>query len=129
MFNSSESVGIDVREEIRRAREYQDFSAERLKDERADQYVQLGTLEELETFHEFLMRDLYREEKPINFKEAFTNGREKDKKYYVVPLKRKEVVEKDKLEYAIDREMMKYVVKLNKEGYRKLQKPFIEEVS
>ena len=33
-----------------------------------DQYVQVGTLNEIETFHQFLMHDLYREEKPINFK-------------------------------------------------------------
>jgi len=49
--------------------------------------VQLGTLEEVETFHLFLMRDLYREEKPINFAEAHSSGRELDKKYYLIPLK------------------------------------------
>jgi hypothetical protein len=34
------------------------------------------------------MRDLYREEKNIKFEEAYSEGREKDKKYYIVPLRR-----------------------------------------
>ena len=37
-----------------------------------DNFIQVGTLDELETFHMFLMRDLYREEKPINFEMAYS---------------------------------------------------------
>jgi hypothetical protein len=34
--------------------------------------VQIGTLEELETFHAYLMKDIYREEKSIDYNAAFS---------------------------------------------------------
>ena len=73
--------------EVRKLRECNDFSADAIKGESIDQLVQVGTLAEIETFHEFLMRDIYREEKPINFAAAFSQGREIDKKYYILPLR------------------------------------------
>ena len=47
----------------------------------------MGTLDEIESFHSFLMKDLFREEKAINFEYSLHKGRESDKKYYIVPLK------------------------------------------
>ena len=47
----------------------------------------MGTLAEIEAFHLYLMSDLYREEKPINFSAANQEGREIDKKYFIVPIK------------------------------------------
>jgi len=78
----------------------------------------------------FLMRDLYREEKPINYAESHSAGRELDKKYYLIPLKmRQSAVNPDEVTYCIDRDLLKYVVRLNKEGYRKLQTPFLSELA
>lgn len=79
--------------------------------------MQVGTLEELETFHEFLMKDIYREEKSINFAAAFSQGREIDKKYYILPLRLQESMDQDTLVYSIDRDLMRYICRLNKEGY------------
>ena len=73
----------------------------------------------------FLMRDLYREEKPINFAESHSAGRELDKKYYLIPLKMCQGSNPDEVTYRIDRDLLKYIVLLNKEGYRKLQTPFL----
>ena len=53
----------------------------------------------------FLMRDLYREEKPINFEMAHSQGREIDKKYYIVPI-RSEKINEQRVRYSVDREMM-----------------------
>ena len=92
-----------------------------------DQYVQVGTLNEIETFHQFLMHDLYREEKPINFSEAFSQGREIDKKYYIVPLKLTSAPG-DVVSYSIDRDLIKYVDKINRHGYKELQKNIIVEM-
>ena len=44
-----------------------DFSKAALKDEEQDQFVRVGTLSQIETYHKYLMSDLFREEKPINF--------------------------------------------------------------
>jgi hypothetical protein len=52
------------------------------------------------------MRDLYREEKAINFEEAYVRGREIDKKYYFVPLKLQASSE-NSLRYVLDRDLMK----------------------
>ena len=89
-------------------RAYSDFSLTSLEHESIDQFVQVGTLEELETFHYFLMHDLYREEKPIKFEEAFSQGREIDKKYYIVPLRLSKGKREgeDLLRYQIDRQLM-----------------------
>jgi hypothetical protein len=84
--NHSEGITLNLNYEIQKVREYSDFSLS--TEDMTDQYVQLGTLEEVETFHMFLMRDLYREEKPIEYAEADTAGREMDKKYYIIPLRR-----------------------------------------
>ncbi len=45
-------------------------------------------------------------------------GREIDKKYYIIPLRRTSVIDSDILGYEIDRDLMKYVNRINKEGYR-----------
>lgn len=127
VFNNSEHVDINVEKEIKHLREYGDYSHEAIKHEMVDQYVQVGTLEELETFHLFLMNDLYREEKAINFEEAFSQGREIDKKYYFVPLKLDTT--SSQLTYRIDRDLMKYVVQLNKNGYRASQVSVLEELA
>lgn len=73
------------------------------------------------------MRDLYREEKEINFEEAFSKGREIDKKYYFVPLKQDPT--SPQLSYSIDRDLMKYVVQLNKRGYRASQASVLQELA
>lgn len=86
MVNNTEGVTLNFKKEIQRVREYCEFNI--LPEDSSDQYVQLGTLEEVETFHMFLMHDLFKEEKPIKFKEAETAGREMDKKYYIIPLKK-----------------------------------------
>lgn len=104
-----------------------DYSKAAIKHEMVDQYVQVGTLNEIETFHSFLMHDLYREEKPICFSEAFSQGREIDKKYYIVPLK-KTSNHSDIVSYSIDRDLIKYVVQINKKGYKELQKNIIVEM-
>ncbi len=85
-FDDSEFLQINQAQEIDRHRAYCDFTIP--EGETYDNYVQVGTLEELETFHMFLMRDLYREERPINFDMAYNQGREIDKKYYIIPLRR-----------------------------------------
>jgi hypothetical protein len=88
--------------------------------------VQLGTLEEIETFHMFLMRDLYREERPINFEMAYAQGREIDKKYYIVPIRVEG--EGPTSRYFIDRGLMNYVVQIHKKGYRALQQRVTQEI-
>lgn len=115
-FNDSEYLEINQVSEIDRLRSYCDFTIPDL--EKSDNYIQVGTLEEIETFHMFLMRDLYRDERPINFEMAYTQGREIDKKYYFIPLKRTQ--EGSIVRYKIDRALMKYVVEIHKKGYRSL---------
>ena len=75
-------------------------------------------MNQIETFHKFLMNDLYREEKSIDFDKAFIHGREIDKKYYVVPLERVDTGNPDLIKYRVDRKLLSYVERLSKEGYK-----------
>ena len=108
-----------------------DYSYSSIENEQVDQFVQVGTLEEIESFHKFIMSDLYREEKPIKFEAAFDQGREIDKKYYILPLKRLEhttSMGEDEVRFSIDRELMKYVALLNSKGYKEKQVNILAEM-
>jgi hypothetical protein len=72
LFDNSESATLSLAAEIRNLREFGDYSQDYIANEMVTQFVQAGTLSEIEAFHEFLMRDLYREERPIDFQAAFT---------------------------------------------------------
>lgn len=118
-------------EEIRKLRVGSDYSYASIENEQVDQFVQVGTLEEIESFHKFIMSDLYREEKPIKFEAAFDQGREIDKKYYILPLKRLEPIAsmgEDEVRFSIDRELMKYVALLNSKGYKEKQVNILAEM-
>ena len=66
-----ETVEFSQSKEIFKATLLADYSKEALKDEQHDQFVRVGTLNQIETFHRYLMSDLFREEKPINFQKAW----------------------------------------------------------
>ena len=76
------------------------------------------------------MNDLYRQEKSIDFRKAFVEGREKDKKYYIVPLKKcfANSLDSDIVRYKIDRKLLKKVEKLSIKGYKNSQSHIIQEM-
>lgn len=130
VVDESERLSFSLQDEIKKHREYQDFSHAHIEHEQQQQYVQVGTLEEVETFQNFFVRDLFREQKEVNFNAPFQPGREIDKKYYFVPLRlcKDESDCVDNLLYKIDRDLMRYIVQIKDKGYKTLQKHICEEM-
>ncbi len=119
VYDNTETLKFSAREEMYKLNAINDYSKQAIWDEMNDQYVQVGTLNQIETFHKFLMNDLYREEKSIDFTKAFLKGREIDKKYYIVPLKlAKDSENSDLTEYKVDRKLLEKVERISNLGYK-----------
>lgn len=85
-----------------------------------------GTINQIETFHKWLVSDLFKRNKDINYEKCLSDENiSKTKKYYIVPLKIKKDLIKDDLElkedqiiYEIDKKLLKKVELLSINGYK-----------
>lgn len=84
-----------------------------------DQVVQnICTQNQLETFHETLFLDLYRQERKV----SYDSLKDLDKKYYIIPLKRVETGDNSKIRYEIDKPLIEKVENIVLNGYPKATK-------
>lgn len=127
-----ETAVVNIKEESFKINAYGDYSKQALKDESVDQFVRVATLNQIETFHKFIVNDLFKEEKKVDFEKAWIPNREADKKYYIIPLRRVDSIESSwdssRLEYEVDRKLLEKVERISKVGYRGMQVPIMDHI-
>jgi hypothetical protein len=83
--------------------------------------VNVGTVHQVETFHQWLISDLCKRTKQIDYLLCLNDeNRSKTKKYYIVPLKKQGNC------YEIDNQLIQRVERLNSYGYKNEQPNIIE---
>lgn len=75
-----------------------------------DQLVIVPPLYFLQAYHQYLIRDIYKKMKEVDFK----RDHQKDKQYYFVPL----VMDEKSQNYRIDFDVMSLVYNIKKQGYK-----------
>lgn len=97
-----------------------DFDKEDIKLDEEDQIIEAGTINQIETFHKYLMSDLYKRHKVINFESCLSDeNTDKTKKYYIVPLKLdKDFAHVNQIRYQLDSKLLRKVEKLSLNGYK-----------
>ena len=83
------------------------------------------TVQQIQTFHRTLVRDLYRREVSVDYAKDLGHV---EKRYFLVPLKLRKSggEEKDILRYEVDKKMLEKVEQLSQRGYKDCQPNIIE---
>lgn len=119
------SISIDVDKEIYKQNGVNEYRREDISSEETDQTVEPGTINQIETFHKWLMSDIFKRHKVINYAECLNEeNRDKTKKYYIVPLK----IDKgfEGLRYQVDSKILEKVEKLSENGYKNEQESIMK---
>lgn len=79
--------------------------------EEEDQIIEPGTIDQIEIFHKYLISDLYKRHKDIQYNTCLSDeNSSKTKKYYIVPLKiDKNTKDPNELNYKIDKKLLEKV--------------------
>ena len=82
-------------------------------------------MQQIQTFHRTLVRDLYRREVSVDYAKDLGHV---EKRYFLVPLKLRKSggEEKDILRYEVDKKMLEKVEQLSQRGYMDCQPNIIE---
>lgn len=80
---------IDIKKEIYKHNGTNDHLREDLQPlEEQEQLIEPGTISQIETFHKWLMSDLFKRHKDIDYAKCTSEeNNDKTKKYYIIPLK------------------------------------------
>lgn len=82
------SVVIDLDSEIYKQLGVNTYERSDLKFDESDQIVEPGTIHQIETFHQWLISDVYKRQKVIKYDACLSDENiHMTKKYYIVPLK------------------------------------------
>lgn len=84
LTSDTDSSTVTLEQELFKLRAYGDYSPQAMYDDMRDQFVSVGTLNQIETFHRYLFNDLFKEEKSMKMEKQVSPT---EKRYYVVPLK------------------------------------------
>jgi len=91
MFKSlapSGEISFGHDEEIYKQNGVNNYSRTDLKYEEDDQLVLPGTINQIEIFHKWIISDLFKRNKDINFEKCNSEENQANtKKYYIIPLK------------------------------------------
>ena len=95
-----------------------EYKREDISQEEQDQTISPGSIHQIETFHKWLMSDIFKRHKEINYAACLNeDNKDKTKKYYLVPLK----IDKhntEKLSYSVDSKLLQKVERLSENGYK-----------
>ena len=93
-FSASEAgkppapIKIDTQAEIYKQNGVNEFKRKDLKNEEKDQFLEPGTVRQIQVFHQWLISDIYKRHKDVNYEMCFEDKNiEMTKKYYIVPIK------------------------------------------
>lgn len=95
MFKSlapSGEISFSHESEIYKQNGVNTYSRSDLKFEEDDQFVEPGTVNQIEIFHKWIISDLFKRNKDINYDKCNSEeNQESTKKYYILPLKVKKI--------------------------------------
>lgn len=81
-------IKIDIKSEIYKQNGVNEFKRKDLNYEEKDQFVEPGTIRQIQVFHQWLISDIYKRHKDINYDMCLEDKNiEMTKKYYIVPIK------------------------------------------
>ena len=102
---------VDYKKEMHKVNVLNEYEQEET-DLTSQTVTDICTYEEIETFHDNLITDLYRRERTVKFSDLT----QAEKKYFIVPLRL--VQAGDHREYKIDTNLIKKVTKIAQKGYK-----------
>ena len=115
---------VDLDDELYKEQVVNEY--ERNEIDEVDQCIKdICTVQQIQTFHRTLVRDLYRRELSVDFAKGVEHV---EKRYFLVPLKlRKETgAEKGVLRYEVDKKLLEKVEQLSLRGYKDCQPNIVE---
>lgn len=125
---SQDGISVDIDKEIYKQNGINEYERADISMEEDDHLIEPGTINQIEIFHKYLMSDLFKRHKDIQYDTCLNEeNSKKTKKYYIIPLKLdKSCKDPNQLKYKIDNQMLEKVEKLCENGYKNEQEKIID---
>ena len=85
---SQDGISVDINKEIYKQNGINEYERADISMEEDDHLIEPGTINQIEIFHKYLMSDLFKRHKDIQYDTCLNEeNSKKTKKYYIIPLK------------------------------------------